>query len=89
MAEKNWPKSAKKSQKEPKFVFRAQAPLPAPRLPAEGNKQRMQILIKMFCTIPPESSQNSKEKTNVYNFILCKYVQQKRMKSIPNFAIQK
>ena len=29
MGEKNWPKSVKKCQKEPKFVFRARAPLPA------------------------------------------------------------
>ena len=38
MGEKNWPKSAKKCQKEPKFVFRAQAPLPAcwPEGPAAG-----------------------------------------------------
>ncbi len=47
MGEKNWPKSAKKCQKEPKFVFRAQAPClragvkgqpQAPRLPAEGRQ---------------------------------------------------
>ena len=48
MGEKNWPKSAKKCQKEPKFVFRARATLPAcwpegpapeaPRLPAEGRQ---------------------------------------------------
>ena len=35
---KNWPKSAKKCQKEPKFVFRARAPLPVcwPEGPAAG-----------------------------------------------------
>ena len=58
MDEKNWPKSAKKWQKEPKFVFRAQAPLPAcwpegpaagvpeaPRLPGEGRQAIYVILI--------------------------------------------
>ena len=60
MGEKNWPKSAKKCQKEPKFVFRAQAPLPAPqvrrrcgpegpapeapRLPAEGRQASIRYL---------------------------------------------
>ena len=65
MGEKNWPKSAKKCQKEPKFVFRAQArrrcgpegPAPeAPRLPAEGRQasnnicKRYLIKDRSYCT---------------------------------------
>ena len=55
MGEKNWPKSAKKCQKEPKFVFRARGPLPAcwpegpapeaPRLPAEDRQAMILIFL--------------------------------------------
>ena len=44
MAEKNWPKSVKKCPKEPKFVFRARAPLPAEGPAAGATKVGLKAL---------------------------------------------